>query len=724
MRIHILAAQIAAALTGISAVQAAEAPDAGASNKSIEVIQVTSQKRVQNQQEVPIAITALSEADIERVGATEVKDIQYSTPNLVIGGTNPVQQVFGIRGISDRGRNPGYDQRVGVYVDGVWVGKSAASNQSALDVQTIEVLRGPQGTLFGKNTVAGAINITTLEPTEDFSGHVQAEVGNYNKARIKAAVNGGLTDSLAGKISLSADTRDGYVDNVSGLGNRKLNDKEEFAGRAQLLWQGSATSVKFTVDHLQNDFSDVTAGVWVDDPVAPDPYEVNINAKQDIELKGIGGASVNINHTLDSGFELTSITSYRYEDWGYEDFDEDYTEIALARSGIFADADHVTQEFRVASPVGDRFDYVLGLYYLNQNIEGGGDASLDLNVFTGGAVPISDYPLGYDAVVDTESYAAFGHANIKLAEKWQLTAGLRYTYEEKAIDFSIMDQYRIFFADGSTSEKRDADDWSPKASINWFVAEDVMLYGGYSRAFKSGGFNADFIADLDGLEFDDEQVDAYELGMKSSWLDNSLRFNLALFRSEHSDFQVQAQTPLPTGEGSILTVSNAADLTSQGLELEMQWRITENFTLWGGYGYTDAKFESFDGCSYSESDSTDCSGNRPPEAPEHTFNLAFEYIQPISSGELFVDANYFWRDEMYSNPNNEEGFKNDDFSELGGRFGWRSSEGKFQVFAWGKNLTDETTQIYNSVSFLGRKRAVYNAPLMYGVTFRYNFGFY
>ncbi|GAA5191409.1 TonB-dependent receptor [Ferrimonas gelatinilytica] len=723
MRIHILAAQIAAALTGISAVQAAETPDAGASNKSIEVIQVTSQKRVQNQQEVPIAITALSEADIERIGATEVKDIQYATPNLVIGGLNPLQQVFGIRGISDRGRNPGYDQRVGVYVDGVWVGKSAASNQSALDVQTMEVLRGPQGTLFGKNTVAGAINITTLEPTEDFSGHVQAEVGNYNKARVKAAVNGGLTDSLAGKISLSYDTRDGYVDNVSSLGNDKYNDKDEFAGRAQLLWQGNATRVKFTLDHLQNEFTDVAAGEWVDDPIAPDPYEVNINGKQEYDIKGVGGASVNINHTLDSGFDLTSITAYRYEDWSYEDFDDDYTPIALGRTDEFADADHVTQEFRVASPVGDRFDYVLGLYYLNQNIDGGGDATLNLDVFSGGMVPITDYGLGYRAVVDVESYAAFGHANIKLAEKWQLTAGLRYTYEEKAIDFSITDPFLIFFANDSTSKKRDSDDWSPKASINWFVAEDVMLYGGYSRAFKSGGFNADFIADLDGLEFDDEQVDAYELGMKSSWLDNSLRFNLALFRSEHSDFQVQAQTPLPTGDGSILTVSNAADLTSQGLELEIHWRITENFTLWGGYGYTDASFDSFKDCSYSDG-LGDCSGNRPAEAPENTFNLAFEYIQPISSGELFVDANYFWRDEMYSNPNNEEGFKNDDLSELGGRFGWRSSEGQWQVYAWGKNLTDETTQIYNSVSFLGANRAVYNAPRMYGVTFRYNFGFF
>ncbi len=329
--------------------------------------------------------------------------------------------------------------------------------------------------------------------------------------------------------------------------------------------------------------------------------------------------------------------------------------------------------------------------------------------------------VAYDTTVDVESYAAFAHANFKLTDSLQLTGGLRYTYEEKAIDFTITDT-TPFFTNDSTSQKRDSDDFSPQINLNWFASEDIMVYGGYGRAFKSGGYNADFIADVKGLEFDDEKVDAFELGMKSTWLDNSLRFNLALFHSTISDFQVQAQTLVPETGGSILTISNAAELKSQGLEAELNWRITENFTLWSGYSYTDASFDSFKDCSYTAG-LGDCTGNRPPEAPEHTFNIAFEYFVPLSRGELFIDGNYFWRSDMYSNPNNEELYLNEDYNELSGRFGWRSDQGQWQVYAWGKNLTDETTRIYNSVSFLGKERVIYNMPRTYGVTVRYNFGF-
>ena len=380
----------------------------------------------------------------------------------------------------------------------------------------------------------------------------------------------------------------------------------------------------------------------------------------------------------------------------------------------------MTQEFRLASPENDKFDYVVGLYYVDQDIDGDGPALLNLAALTGGAVPIPVYELGYQAAVNVESWAAFVHANYQLTETLQLTAGLRYTEEEKSIDFTISDPFKVFFDNGSTTDSRKSDDWSPKASLNWFINDDVMAYASYARSFKSGGFNADFIADLSGLEFDDEQVDAFEFGLKSTLLDGRMRLNIAVFESNHTDFQVQAQTPV-AGGGSILTVSNAGELTSRGFEADLQWLVNDSLRLWGSYGYTDAEFDEFDGCAIGGGVGS-CAGKRPPEAPENSYNIGGEITFPVTNGEVFANANYFWRSDMYSNPNNEASFLNEEHSELGARIGWNSASGNWSVFAWGRNLTDEETQIHNSVSFLGIPRAVYNEPRMMGLAVRWNMG--
>ncbi len=705
--------------TAISGLVQAQASDENAVLQLEEIV-VTAQKREQSQQDVPIAITAVSAADIERIGASNVKDIQFSTPNLVVTGSNPVQQTFGIRGISDRGRNPGYDQRVGVYVDGVWVGKSAASNQSALDVQTMEILRGPQGTLFGKNTVAGAISITTKKPTEEFHGSLQVDAGNYDAQKLKASVNVPFSDSLRGKLTFSSETRDGYIDNVaSGTSVSKYNEKDEQAVRAQVLWDFSdATEVMFTLDHYESEANDILAGELVGDPVASKVYEVNIDGAGEVAVDGVGGASMQINHSFENGFELTSITAFRYEDWHYADFDEDYSPAPLAWSATETDADHFTQEIRLASPADDKLDYVLGLYYLDQNIEGLGGASVFAQAVNPLAPPVY-VGVEYNTEVEVNSWAAFMHFNYELSDQLQLTGGLRYTEESKDIDFSIVDSSGLFTT-GDAKDDRSSQNLSPKLSLNWFVSEDVMLYAGYSKAFKSGGYNADFIADVAGLEFDDESVKAYELGMKSTWVDGRLRLNMAVYESNHSDFQVSAATPI-SGGGSILTISNAGKLTSQGFEMDAQFLATDWLRLWGSYGYTDAKFDEFEGCTINGGFG-DCSGNRPAEAPKESYNFGVEVTTPMAGGELFANLNYFWRDEMYSNPNNEMAFVNEEYSELSGRIGWTSDAEDWSIYLWGKNLTDETTQIFNSQSFLGASRSVYNPPRMYGVSVSWNFG--
>ncbi|QIR15820.1 TonB-dependent receptor [Shewanella aestuarii] len=691
-----------------------------AESKGIEVIEVTAQKRVQNSQEVPIAMTAVSAADMERMGATEIKDIQFSTPNLTITGGNPNQQSYGIRGISDRSRNPGYDQRLGVYVDGVWVGKGAASNQSALDIESVEVLRGPQGTLFGKNTVAGAININTKRPYDELGGTLSVDAGNYNYTNITGSINIPIAENVAAKFSVNKIDRDGYIDNLFEQAKYKdFNNLDSMAARAQLLWNVSdATEVYITADHFQSDFRNVGSEQTPEaDPFAPKPYEVSLNTANNFEVEGVGGVSVTVDHTFENDFNLTSISAYRYEKSNYDDVDQDFLPLDIATSYLDDDSKHFSQELRLASPDEGDFNYLVGLYYLKQDIDGLGGSSL-----------MSAFFVDWNAEVNNQSWAAFFHTNYDLTETLQLTAGVRYTQETKEIDYFQKDSTGFFLSpqtglevSESFADDRKATDVSPKISLNWFINDDTMLYGGYSKAYKSGGYNADWIVTTEGIEFDDEQVDAYELGIKSTLFDNSLRLNAALFYSDNSDYQVQAMTPLASG-GSILTITNAGELTSQGVELDFQYIATDWLRAWGSFGYTDVEFDKFEGCTRGGLANQDCSGNRPAEAPKLNYNLGAESFFEVGSGEIFANLQYFWRDEMYSNPSNDLNTLNESYGELSGRVGWRSNSNAWSVSLWAKNLTGEEKQIFNVPSFLQADTAVYNVPRTYGLSLKWNFG--
>jgi len=564
------------AITAALAMPAISQQNSGA---TLEEVVVTAQKRDQSLQDVPLAITVLGAADLERINAQDIKDIQFSTPNLTVDGSNAVQQSFGIRGISDFSRNPGYDNRVGVYVDGVWVGRSTASNQAAIDIQSIEVLRGPQGTLFGKNTVAGAISITTKKPTEDLSGSLAVDLGNYNLQKTTASINVPLSDNVLTKLNVSTTKRDGYVEDV--LKSKDYDDRDEQAIRGQLLWNLSDnTEVLFGFDRVDNELSG-TISERDGDPLAPKPYEVALNGAQDMasEVKGMG---LTINHTLASGFELTSITGKRYSEWTLTDNDEDYTASAIGVSSSFIEeSDHISQEFRLASPENDDFDYVLGVYFLDQKITGTNDSVAPL------AFLVPSDTTGFllesraDSEVDVSSFAAFAHGNYQLTDSLELTAGLRYTKEEKEIDYSISDT-GPFFTNATLKDDRSASNWSPKASLNWFVNEDVMIYGSYSKAYKSGGWNADMVASADAIAFDDEEVDSFEIGMKSTLLDGRMRFNATAYHANYTDYQVFSFVPLSSG-GTLITLTNAGEVTTQGVEMDLQWMINDNWRVWSAY---------------------------------------------------------------------------------------------------------------------------------------------
>jgi iron complex outermembrane receptor protein len=678
----------------------------------LEEVVVTAQKRAQDIQDVPIAISTLSSDDIDRLSAQTLADIQYATPNLTLSPDGRSNARMGMRGISDFSRNPGYDNRVGVYVDGLFVGRSAAANQATLDLERIEILRGPQGTLFGKNTVAGAIALTTKRPEGELSGFVKADVGNYNRRAFTGMVQGALVkDTLFAKLMVNDTQRDGHVDNL--FTGDSINGLDDQSLRLQLRWMRGDTEVNFSIDRDERKapFHGREALIPTE-AYAPKPYEVRFDApqRQDIELTGYG---LIIDHELASGMQFSSLTSFRQNDFK-NNAEEDYTDsqvitspFSQVTSSLGEESEQFSQEFRWVSPANERYDYTFGLYYFEQTNKADSTAEL-LNGVVGVSVP---------ATVDVVSYAAYFHGNYSLTEKLQFTGGLRYTYEEKDVDFTISDTTRLF-TNATFEDSFDVDDLSPKVGLNYFWLENTMLYASYSRGFKSGGWNVDFVSTLEQLGFGDESVDAFEIGLKTEFWEGRGRFNIALYDSEYDDFQVQQFVELANGS-TVTTITNAGVASSRGIEIDANVLLSEHLTLWATYGYTESEFDEF---KNGGGIGVDFDGNKLPDAPEHTYNVALEYRLPVGSGFIIGQIDYNYRDNFFTNPNNLPINAVDSYDLMNARLGFETADNRWSVFAWARNLTDNDDITYAQRSFLGLPRGTYMDPRMAGVTMQYQFG--
>ena len=691
----------------------AMAQDAAAESEGgIAEIVVTAQKRSQNVQDVPVAISVATEEDIDRLQVTNIASLQYATPSLVVAGSDATRQRFGIRGVSDQSRNAGVDNRIGVYVDGVWVGRSAASNQEAMDVQSIEILRGPQGTLFGKNTVAGAINITSKKPElGNFGGSLEGEAGNYGLLRIKGAVNLGLSDEIAMRVSGGYTFRDGFTRNT--FNNLDYEGKDDYGFRGQFLYDGGNTKLYIAADTTKQQSRALSSGERAPDPGAPSPREIRVNLPQDLTIK-YDGMSGQIDHEFGNGGTLTSISAYRTSAYAGSS-DEDFSPANFARTVAFGESTkHFSQELRYASDTSGAFDYVAGLYYLDQKLKSNGEAEAFAPAINP-RFPAIFVGVSQSAVVNSQSVAGFLHANYRFNDALQLTVGARLNHEKKDIDFSIRDNSTLFTT-GALQDKLSTTDFSPTASLNYTFNDDVLGYLRYSRGYKSGGWNADFVRSVNDIKFDDESVDAYEVGLKAMLFDRKLRLNAAAYVSKHSDYQVFAFVQLSNG-GTALNVTNAGKLSSKGFEIETELAPTNWLSLHANYGYNDASFDSFKNGGGA---GIDFDGNSAAEAPKHNLNLGVATDFDLGFASLKLQGDYNYRSSFFSNPDNLPINRNASLKSVNLRAGL--DFGKVSVFGWMRNATDETTQIYNGRSFLAFPRVKYNDPRTYRVTLRVLFG--
>jgi iron complex outermembrane receptor protein len=704
---------LAAALTSPAF---AEAPAPGAS-RSVEEVIVTAEHRAANVQTTPISLTAITATTIADSGIKRVEDFANLLPNVYIDDRNLRGQNIAIRGISADLNNPGLDQGVGVFIDGVYLGRATGANTNLFNLERVEVLRGPQGTLYGKNAIAGAINYITRKPTDDAGAEADVSYGNHQAFTGSAMVSGPLVaGKLFASLGASVDTREGLIRNLT-TGRR--DDNRNGRGARAVIVALPADNVEVVLrGDLSRDrtrsgsFEVVDNGQFTGSPFAqPAPSTRTVAQNRDPRGdRDTGGVSGEINWKVGGG-TLTSLTAYRYSNW-YNLADNDYTALDLLASGITEDQTQFSQEVRFAS-AGDRpFTYVVGAYYFRQDLDTDSAAIVgpDLGVYPS---VVTGHIL---ADLTTDSYAAFANGAWHFNDKLSLTGGIRFTREEKSVTQSqIGDPFQLLLATTAPrSISRSENNVSPTIGLNYEPSDDLFVYAKVSRGYKSGGFNVFSITPTDNAEYAPEHVTNYEGGFKSEFLDRRLQLNVSAYLLDYRNLQA-SQLLLINGL-SVFQTSNAARARSIGAEVTVAARPTPDLTLSATYGYNDATFRSYRNATSTGEDYT---GNRLPRAPRSNASLAAQYEHPLTSDlALFARGEASYRSKIYFAPNNV--FTQGDVTLVNARVGLQSRSRGWGAYLWVRNLGNKDYAIDKQAGAIvqGQGIEAIAAPRTFGVELR------
>jgi len=668
-----------------------------------EVIKITAQKRESSVQSTPLSVTAISGDVLEQMGITNMDDFQFFAPGITI--TNDSMAIVNIRGIGTTAFGVATDPSSTIYIDGVYQPRATTGYQDMFDVQRVELLRGPQGVLFGRNAVGGALNIISKGPTEDFEGSVGLTLGNYNKQSLTGTFSGALTDTTRGRLTLLKNSRDGvYSDMLTG---DKYQDEDTFAGRGTLAFD---LSDKLYLELRADYNNDGGTGYisrrggytqdYIDAGVAlpKDDYDIALNYKPKTDVE-VWGVSSTLTWEGDD-YTMKSITSYRESDFDQK-IDADATEFTVFNINFLEKSESFTQEFQLSNTVPEDLEWIAGLFYLNEEGSGG----IDL-LFDGLAIEITEENV-------TEAYAAFGQMTYDVNNKLRATFGLRYSYESKDYGFTTL-------VNGGLDDEGTPDDnwsaWTPRFALDYDLSDDMMLYVSATNGFKSGGFQIG-----DGTSFEQEDLWSYETGIKSTLLDNRLRANVGLFYYDYTNLQV-VEYDDDTG---VSTTTNAGEAIIQGIEGEFVARIADDFDVNLVVAYTNAEFEYF-----PQGEGVDFAGNDVPNTPDLTYSLGAQYTTELNDiGYMVFRADYAWRDSVNFKSNNDKKFESDSYSLLNLRVSLMTFDDKWEVALYGTNLLDERYATYITAGRNldggrtedGNTSNTYGEPRQYGVKVRYNF---
>ncbi len=670
---------------------------------------------------MPISISAYSGEFLEELGLKTLEDVARLAPNFYI--SNSSQQTNNrivIRGVGSVG-NSGIEPSVGVFIDGVYYPRPGSVIGTMLDVKLVEVLRGPQGTLFGRNTPMGALNITTNNPTSEFEGLFELGYGNYNALEVGAMASGPLGDTIGGRIAIKYLDRDGYGENTF--------NGEDFGARDDLVIRGKLSfdfsdnfSLLLTADYAEIN-AEGTAIELLNDTASPvfnatlnalfgqnaqteDSYDWIINQDHRDQLNDEQyGFSADLNYDFSNGIRLRSITAYR--DWQASVF-ESAIRIPTHILPRITDYETTTfsQEFQLISAGGETIDWLAGLFYYDETYD-------IVQAFDAGdtyCVPVVFVIAGPEAAgaclafpqdrfaesffdQDLQSLAAYGQATWNISYAWSITLGGRWTDDTKDGDFvqQITNPFAGLVRAPETvlDMERDDSKFTYFTNASWFVNPDTMLFATYSTGYKSGGFNSEGGAvPLNQKRiFGPEETTNYELGIKSNLLNNTMTANVTAYRTDLEDFQDRLF------DGLSFVVVNAGEVRQQGIEADINWVPMEQLRFIAGISYLDSEYLDFENApGLPGGPPQDLTGERKPFSPKWQAALAGDWTGTLGSGmQWFIGAGWQYIDKqnLGAVSNNNPQSEQDAYSLFNGRLGITASSGKWDLTLFGNNLTDE-----------------------------------
>jgi iron complex outermembrane recepter protein len=714
----------------------AGAQQADSSDQTADEIIVTAQKREQSINDVPFSITSISSEAIEQTHARTIADLTQLAPSVSLEPSSGYD-TLSIRGVGGGGRNIGFDTRAGLYIDGVYIGQTAALSQPLFEIERVEVLRGPQGHLFGRNTVAGAVNLVTAAPSDEFGASFRGIVGNDNATEIHAVVEGPLAgEQVLGKIAAAFENRDGYTTNL--FNGQDLDGLERTTLRGQLRFLPSDNlTIAVNADYSDAQKSEIIGEPQTDffgvvTPGFPAParrVNFNVSPHNNVELSG---ASVTADLEFGGGYTLTSVTGYRAANEDHRN-DTDYSPNDLLFIDFLDESRQFTQELRIASPAEAAVRYVAGVYFLSEQADTLRIATIgqDTNTIVpfppapGGVVPFGPAfglapgaEITVDGEIETQSYAAFLALDADVTDWLTLNFGARYTHETKDLVFNLDGSQSGAFGIAvlnNYTDDRSENRLTPTLGFTIAASEDINLYVRYATGFKSGGFNVDFLngGQTGNIGFDTETVESYEAGIKGTLFDRRLRFDAAVFQAQYDDFQLFQFVELAPGV-TVLQLRNAAEAETQGFEAQVDFGITSNLRVGAVLGIVDATFASFPN---GGGPGVDLAGNELPNSPPVTGALTIDLRVPVAAldGAFNLYAEYSYRDESFSESTN-----NPVTEALGARslvntrLNFTPDQGSWSVSLWARNVFDEDYAVMRGQDFLGNQITLRGEPRMFG----------
>ena len=722
----------------VPAALAQEAVGAG----GLEEVIVTAQKRAESAQEVPIALTVFDSTALARANITRIEEIVMRTPNFTMMRVNVGEPQFYIRGVGSNSDSAAGDPTVGIFQDEIYVGRVSGAAFDVFDMERVEVLRGPQGTLFGRNTSGGAVNFIPNRPEQDFYSSAYLSYGNYDAVDGRLVVNGGLTDTIAGRLSLSHRENSGFSENITT--GADLDDEDNWSVRAQLLFTPSDSSRLLLGYDYVNDDTQGHARV---------PFPVfdtgQVGAANNLALRALraiwpAGSDIRKAYSVPESYQERDINGLmaRYENdasygswtvlggWRHvelnwlEDLDglkpfgfppvtppfpQPYGWVLKNRDETAEDAEQYSLEVRLTSPADARVFWVAGLYYFAETVE---RTESFLTRFSLLAAAGGDVTFVQD--VDSSSYAAFGQVTYPFTERFSTSLGLRYTVDDKEAhqigrnNDPTDPTPGIPLFPGQPYDVTADDSWDSvtgRFALDYRTASGQLLYASASKGFKSGIFpSQNNVVQNVGVATPAEEVWSYEIGAKSEWFDRTLRVNLALFHMDYQDLQLFRLDP------QLRLVTFTEDTVNEGAELEIMAAPAEGLEFGINAAYLKAEVDG--GLN---------DGGQLPRAPEYSLGAFAEYSWPVAGGGLSVRGEFKWTDDYrteipyYNDAPNWRVTEIPGYALLDARAAYQLESRNLEFAVWGKNLTDEQYPLH-VIPFLGNGFSIFAPPRTFGVS--------